>query len=178
MKDSQAEMGLQQIKTDTDLPDLQHEDITDEDSLTEGKYVIIQLLVKKCAKHFVVKILSKDEENFYEVKYFRKKLQNNLFFPDVPDISHVSKEEIVKRFDLHYGTHHYLWFQIYEHFGEQEKYSIEVLMKKRRNLHIKGEYEKDVPSGSACKKGRKSENFFNKWHSLITLEIIKIQRPV
>ncbi|KAK4887400.1 hypothetical protein RN001_003671 [Aquatica leii] len=27
-----------------------------------------------------------------------------------------------------------LWFEIYEHFGEQEEYSIEVLMKKWRNL--------------------------------------------
>ncbi|KAK4887878.1 hypothetical protein RN001_004149 [Aquatica leii] len=74
-----TEMDLQKIQTDTDLTDLQHEDITDEDSLTEEKYVIIQLLGKKCAKHFVTEILSKDEENFYET-HLRKLqvLQNKI----------------------------------------------------------------------------------------------------
>ncbi|KAF5283209.1 hypothetical protein FQR65_LT14040 [Abscondita terminalis] len=58
-----------------------------------------------------------------------------------------------------------LWAEIYEQFGEQEEYSIEVLMKKWRNLRdtyvrLKGEYETYVPSGSASKKRKKTWEFY------------------
>ncbi|KAK4887426.1 hypothetical protein RN001_003697 [Aquatica leii] len=59
-----------------------------------------------------------------------------------------------------------LWAEISEQFGEQEEYSIEVLMKKWRNLRdtyvrLKGEYDSYVPSGSANKKKKRTWEFYD-----------------
>lgn len=65
------------------------------ESINEGDFVIVAFKTQKSTVNFIAKILRKDEDDFFEVKFLRKR-KTAFRFPDEDDISHVRKSEIVK----------------------------------------------------------------------------------
>lgn len=65
------------------------------EELDKEDFVIVAFKTQKTTIHFIGKILRKDEDSYYEVKFLRKR-KKAFIFPDENDISHVRRNEIVK----------------------------------------------------------------------------------
>lgn len=59
-----------------------------------GDFVVVKFNTKKQFKHYSAIILSFQDENFYEVKYLRKKSKNLFVFPNIDDIAIAFEDDI------------------------------------------------------------------------------------
>lgn len=66
------------------------------ESAKTGDFIIVAFRGKKSLRHFAGKVLNIDGNDWNEVKFLRHKTGNKFAFPDIEDISHIMKTEIIK----------------------------------------------------------------------------------
>lgn len=85
----------------TDIEQQIENEIEEENFLSgiikENDYVLVKFTTKKTVKHYVGQVLQKLDSGEYYVNFMRRKMPECYFvFPENPDQSHVSSEDVIK----------------------------------------------------------------------------------
>lgn len=104
IEESESDSQISMTTSSEELTDIEQQienEIEEENFLSgiikENDYVLVKFTTKKTVKHYVGQVLQKLDSGEYYVNFMRRKMPECYFvFPENPDQSHVSSEDVIK----------------------------------------------------------------------------------